>query len=144
MPRARPAGCCPCPQRSTVREKKYTQDHEWVEVSADKKSFTLGISHYAASALGDVVYVELPQTDTSYGAHDAIGAVESVKSASDIMTPLAGTVVAVNTGLEAAPSTINKDPEGEGWIAKIDLEDPTALEGEGLLSKEEYRKLTEE
>ncbi|EOD44361.1 Glycine cleavage H-protein [Neofusicoccum parvum] len=127
---------------AAIWEKKYTQDHEWVELAADGKTFTLGISSYAANALGDVVFVELPVVDSQFGAHDAIGAVESVKSASDIMTPLPGKVVEVNKALEAKPATINKSPEEEGWIAKLELEegaDPT----EGLMSAEDYEKFTE-
>lgn len=102
---------------------------------------TLGISSYASKALGDVVYIELPQVDLEVGAGDAIGAVESVKSASDILTPIEGKVVDVNSALEETPGTVNKDPEGDGWIAKIKV----SSEPEGkLMSKEEYTAFTEE
>ncbi|PSN59464.1 glycine cleavage system H protein, mitochondrial precursor [Corynespora cassiicola Philippines] len=124
-----------------VREKKFTEDHEWIDVSPDGKTATLGISDYAAKALGDVVYIELPQVEMEVSAGDAIGAVESVKSASDILTPINGVVTEVNTDLENKPSNINKDPEGEGWIAKIQLDG----EPEGtLMTKEEYTAFTEE
>lgn len=103
---------------------------------------TIGITTYAASALGDVVYVELPALDLEVSAGDSIGAVESVKSASDIMTPVSGTIVATNETLEEKPGTINKGPEGEGWIARIRVAD--AAEMEGLMGGEEYRKFTEE
>ncbi|KAF4308375.1 Glycine cleavage H-protein [Botryosphaeria dothidea] len=128
---------------AAVWEKKYTQDHEWVELAADGKTFTLGVSNYAANALGDVVFVELPVEDTEFAAHDAIGAVESVKSASDILTPLAGKVIEVNRALEEKPATINKSPEGDGWIAKLELAEG-ADPNEGLMSTEEYKKFTEE
>lgn len=103
-------------------------------------SGTLGISEYAAKALGDVVYIELPQTDLEVSEGDAIGAVESVKSASDILTPVSGTVVEVNSQLESTPGNINKDPEGDAWIAKITIsEEPKGK----LLSESEYREFTE-
>jgi glycine cleavage system H protein len=102
---------------------------------------TLGISEYAAKALGDVVYVELPQVDLEVNAGEAIGAVESVKSASDILTPISGTVVEVNDALESKPGSLNKDPEGDSWIAKLSV----GGEPEGkTMSKEEYTAFTEE
>ncbi|KAL8648823.1 MAG: hypothetical protein Q9226_005831 [Calogaya cf. arnoldii] len=103
---------------------------------------TIGITQYAASALGDVVYVELPTLDLDVSAGDAIGAVESVKSASDIMTPVTGKIVATNEKLEEKPGTINKGPEGEGWIARIQVGD--AKEIEGLMDLDDYKKHTEE
>ena len=103
---------------------------------------TVGISTYAANALGDVVYVELPKLDSVVNAGDTIGAVESVKSASDIMTPLSGKIVEVNSSLEEKPSVINKSPETEGWIAKLKVENTSELNG--LMSNEEYKKFLEE
>jgi glycine cleavage system H protein len=102
---------------------------------------TLGISEYAAKALGDVVYIELPETDLEVGEGDAIGAVESVKSASDILTPISGTVAEVNSELESKPGNINKDPEGDAWIAKITVSGEPAGK---LMSKSEYTAFTEE
>ncbi|KAF1969475.1 hypothetical protein BU23DRAFT_557652 [Bimuria novae-zelandiae CBS 107.79] len=126
---------------AAVREKKYTEDHEWIEAAADGKTFTLGISEYAAHNLGDVVYIELPQVDLEISAGEAIGAVESVKSASDILTPIGGTITEVNSALEEKPGNLNKDPEGESWIAKIAI----SGEPEGkLMSKEEYTAFTED
>ncbi|CAD0081576.1 unnamed protein product [Aureobasidium vineae] len=122
--------------------KKYTQDHEWIDLSSDNKTGTIGISTYAANALGDVVFVELPTTDLEVSSGDTIGSVESVKSASDIMTPVSGVIVEANAVLEEKPSTINKSPEGEGWIAKIEIKDPKEVEG--LMSEDEYKKFTEE
>jgi glycine cleavage system H protein len=102
---------------------------------------TLGISEYAAKALGDVVYIELPQVDLEVSEGDAVGAVESVKSASDILTPVSGTVTEINSDLETKPGNINKDPEGEAWIAKISVsEEPTGK----MMTKAEYTEFTEE
>ncbi|KAK3708581.1 glycine cleavage system H-protein subunit [Vermiconidia calcicola] len=127
---------------SRVWQKKYTQDHEWVELSDDGATGTIGISTYAAKALGDVVFVELPTVDLEVNQGDSIGAVESVKSASDIMTPVSGTIIEANNVLEEKPATINKSPEGEGWLAKIAVSDPSEVEK--LMDGEGYRKFTEE
>lgn len=104
---------------------------------------TLGISTYAAKALGDVVYVELPQADSEVSKGDTIGAVESVKSASDILTPVSGIIKESNASLEDKPGTINKSPEGDGWIAKIQLADGKAAV-EGLMEGEAYERFTGE
>lgn len=97
---------------------------------------TIGITEYASKALGDVVFVELPEVGMECGKGDSIGAVESVKSASDIMSPVSGKVVEVNEVLGGKPGTINKGPEGEGWFAKIEVSDASELEG--LMTKEDY------
>jgi glycine cleavage system H protein len=104
---------------------------------------TLGISTYASNALGDVIYVELPEASLEVGFGDAVGAVESVKSASDIITPVAGTVVEANSVLEETPGLLNKDPEGDGWICKLEVEDAeTTLEE--LMDETAYKTFTEE
>ena len=103
---------------------------------------TIGISTFAAKSLGDVVYVELPTPDLEVNAGDAIGAVESVKSASDIYAPIGGKVIEGNSVLEEKPGTINKGPEGEGWIAKIEIKDKGELDA--LMDLEAYKKHTEE
>ncbi|MCJ1459834.1 glycine cleavage system H-protein subunit [Mycoblastus sanguinarius] len=125
-----------------VGEKKYTKEHEWIELSEDGKTGTIGVSVYAAENLGDVVYVELPTLDLEVSAGDSIGAVESVKSASDIMTPVSGKIIEANDVLQVKPGTINKGPEGEGWIARIQVIDEGEVEA--LMGLEEYRKFTEE
>jgi glycine cleavage system H protein len=102
---------------------------------------TLGISEYAAKALGDVVYVELPEVDLEVGAGEAIGAVESVKSASDILSPVGGTVTHINSALEEKPGNLNKDPEGDSWIAKIAVSGTP--EGK-LMTKAEYTAFTDD
>jgi len=128
--------------------KKYTKDHEWIDLAADNKSGTIGISDYAAHALGDVVYVELPATGLEVSAGDAIGAVESVKSASDINSPVTGTIVEVNSLLEETPGTINKKPEdtatGGGWVAKIEVSEEGVKGLEDLMDEAAYKTFTEE
>lgn len=106
------------------------------------KTVTIGITKYAAASLGDVVYVELPTQDVAVIAGDAIGAVESVKSASDILTPVTGVVVEANGALEDKPGIINKGPEGEGWIARIDIGDESEVEA--LMDEAAYKAFTEE
>ncbi|KAF8249532.1 glycine cleavage H-protein [Wilcoxina mikolae CBS 423.85] len=125
--------------------KKYTQDHEWItlDTSDSSRTATIGITTYAASSLGDVVYVELPSCSTTVEAGEAFGAVESVKSASDILSPVAGEVVEVNTKLNDKPALINKAPEGEGWIVKVKVEGVQVMEGEGLMGEEEYLEMIE-
>ncbi|KAI5243889.1 glycine cleavage system H protein [Aureobasidium subglaciale] len=127
---------------SSAFAKKYTQDHEWIELSSDNKTGTIGISTYAANALGDVVFVELPTTSLEVSSGDTIGSVESVKSASDIMTPVGGVIVEANAVLEEKPGTINRSPEQDGWIAKIEVKDVSEVEG--LMDAEAYKAFTEE
>ena len=108
----------------------------------------IGISEYAAEALGDVVYVELPEAGDWVAAGDAIGAVESVKSASDINSPVKCKVVHVNTALEEKPSIINQVPEddsaGGGWLAKVEIDETSLKEFDSLLSAEAYSQFTKE
>lgn len=105
---------------------KYIASHEWVRVEGDG-TVTVGVTDYAQDALGDVVYVELPEVDVVLAAGDEAGVVESVKAASDIYTPLSGTVIAVNSTLEDAPEQVNSDPYGEGWFFKLRLADAGEL-----------------
>ncbi|RMD41952.1 hypothetical protein DV735_g3187, partial [Chaetothyriales sp. CBS 134920] len=121
---------------------KYSEEHEWIELGADGKTGTIGITKYAAQQLGDVVYVELPEDGAEVSKGDVIGAVESVKSASDILSPVSGKIVDRNEALEEKPSSINADPEGQAWFAKIEIADPAELDG--LLDPEAYVKYTEE
>jgi glycine cleavage system H protein len=126
---------------SLVTEKRYTEDHEWIELSDDKTTGTIGISTFAAKALGDVVFVELPADGLEVAQGETMGAVESVKSASDIMSPISGTVIEINSALEEKPSTINSSPEENGWLAKIKLSD--ASEVDNLMDAEAYNTFTE-
>ncbi|KAJ9604184.1 glycine cleavage system H-protein subunit [Cladophialophora chaetospira] len=132
----------PFSARSPLLVKKYTEDHEWIELDSDGKTGTIGITEYAAKALGDVVYVELPEIGMDVAKGDTIGAVESVKSASDIMTPVSGKISDHNKLLEEKPGTINKSPESEGWLAKIEVTELNELDA--LMSKEDYDKFEKE
>ncbi|KAG9027679.1 hypothetical protein FS837_004192 [Tulasnella sp. UAMH 9824] len=121
-----------------VVTKRYTSDHEWVTYDSDTSIGTVSITNYAQSALGDVVFVELPEVGTEITQGDQIGAVESVKAASDIYAPVSGIVEEVNNALGDQPGLLNKDPEGNGWLCKIKLSKPTELEN--LLTDEAYKK----
>src|SRR5438445_365785 len=102
-------------------ELKYTAEHEWVRVSEGSSTVRVGITDYAQEALGDVVYVSLPELGARVTRGAAIGEVESTKSVSDIYAPLSGTVTARNDGLDATPELINSDPYGEGWLVEVEM-----------------------
>ena len=112
----------------------YTEDHEWVEVDGDIG--TVGISDYAQSQLGDIVFVEVPDEGKEIGKGDDIAVVESVKAASDVYSPVSGTVIEGNPALADAPETVNEDAEGEGWFFKLTLSDPGELES--LMNESAY------
>ncbi len=116
---------------------KYTEEHEWIRV--DGNSATIGISDYAQDALGDITFVELPETGKQVAQFEDLAVIESVKAASDIYAPLSGEVLEVNPALEEAPETINRDCYGEGWICK--LTGIVEAEMGKLLSAEAYEKL---
>lgn len=120
-----------------MKEKKYTADHEWLELDGD--IVTVGITKYAQQQLGDLVYIELPEQDQSLSAGEAAVVIESVKAAGEICVPLAGTVVAINTTLVEEPERVNEDPVGDGWFFKMRIEHGGAIDG--LLSEEDYSKL---
>ena len=106
---------------------KYTQDHEWVQI--DGNQATVGITHHAQDALGDVVFVDLPEVGKTYAAKDAAAVVESVKAAADVYMPANGTVTEVNEALRADPALANSDPLGAGWFFKMTLSNPAELDG---------------
>jgi glycine cleavage system H protein len=106
---------------------RYTAEHEWVRVSEGTNTVRVGITDYAQEALGDVVFVSLPELGATAVAGAAFGEVESTKSVSDLYAPLPGTVTARNEALEATPELINSDPYGEGWIVEIELADDADL-----------------
>lgn len=112
----------------------YTDDHEWLKVEDDV--VTLGITDYAQSELGEVVYVDLPEVGDTYDAGDEIGSIESVKAVAEIFTPVAGEVVEVNEELEDAPETVNEDPHETGWICKVKLSGE--IDRSGLMDAEAY------
>lgn len=119
---------------------RYTEEHEWVK--ADGNRVTIGITHYAQDALGDVVYVDLPATGTRVEAGQPFGEVESTKSVSDLFAPLSGSIVERNAALESNPELVNTDPYGEGWMVVLQVEDPSTVEQ--LMSAEAYTSLTDE
>jgi glycine cleavage system H protein len=106
-------------------ELKYTQDHEWVR--ADGDAATIGITDHAQNALGDVVFVDLPEVGREVAAGEAIAVVESVKAASDVYAPIAGRIVEVNAALTDDPGLINREPTGEGWFFKIEPSDASSI-----------------
>ena len=120
-------------------DRKYTQDHEWARL--DDGRVRVGITDFAQDALGDVVFVQLPEPGTAVESGGTLGEVESTKSVSDIYAPIAGTVVEVNAELNDAPQRLNEDPYGEGWICLIEPADSAALDA--LLDADGYRTLTE-
>ena len=128
--------------------RRYTKDHEWVDLSADKRSGVVGISEYAAEQLGDVVFVELPESGNWIDQGDTLGAVKSVKSASDINAPIRCKVTAVNELLEEKPATINRVPEddsnGGGWISRIEVDQDGAKQYEDLMDAEAYKAFVSE
>ncbi len=115
---------------------RYTAEHEWVRVEGDRAR--VGITAYAQDALGDIVFVTLPDEGGSVQAGAPCGEVESTKSVSDLYAPLSGTVVARNEALDAAPELVNTDPYGEGWMFELALEDVAAVDA--LLTPEQYRE----
>jgi glycine cleavage system H protein len=119
---------------------RYTSDHEWAKLEGSR--VRVGITDYAQDALGDVVYVQLPEPGASVTEGDSFSEVESTKSVSDIYAPVAGVVVEVNGELSDAPQRVNEDPYGEGWIAVIEIQEPSDYGG--LLDAAAYRKLIEE
>ena len=124
---------------STVpSELRYAKSHEWLKPAADGTAL-VGITDYAQSSLGDITYVQLPKVGTVFTAGQTFGVVESVKAASDLYLPVAGTVIEVNTALDSAPETVNQDAYTGGWILKLKLADPASVST--LLDAEAYAKL---
>ena len=116
---------------------RYSTDHEWARL--EDGSIRIGITDYAQDALGDVVYVDVPEVGVTVAANDKVSEVESTKSVSDIFAPVAGTVVEVNADLADAPERLNDDPYGEGWICVIRPDDPTQVDA--LLDAQAYLAL---
>jgi glycine cleavage system H protein len=121
-----------------MAERRYTKTHEWVTL--DGKRATVGITDFAQSQLGDVVFLELPSAGRKLAARETFGVIESVKAASDLYSPVPGRISEVNEKLASKPELINSDPYGEGWILKIDLAGDLP---EDLLDEAEYKKVTE-
>lgn len=116
---------------------KYTKDHEWVSVEGDVA--TVGITHFAQSELGDIVYVEIETEGETLVHEEVFGSVEAVKTVSDLFMPISGEIISFNDALESAPETVNSDPYGEGWMIKINMSNPSELDA--LLDAAAYADL---
>ncbi len=115
---------------------RYSKDHEWVSVDGDVAS--IGITDYAQSSLGDVVYIDFPRVGDKFGAHESFGSVESVKAVSEIFTPVAGEIVEVNESLNDTPEKVNADAYGDAWFIKVKMDNPG--DADAMLSSEEYEE----
>lgn len=122
-------------------ELRYTKSHEWVDPAGDG-TVTIGVTDYAQQALGDLVFVELPEPGEALEAGDACAVVESVKAASDVYAPLSGKVAEVNEQLAESPELVNEDPFGEGWLFKLDVADESAMDD--LLDADAYQAVVDE
>ena len=120
---------------------RYRDSHEWVRLE-DDGSVVVGISDHAQAALGDMVFVELPEPGMSYAQGDACAVVESVKAASDIYAPISGEIIEFNPALEDDPAMVNSDPYGDGWLFSISPSDPDEIDG--LMNAEEYAEALED
>ena len=116
---------------------KYTKDHEWVKI--EDNIATIGVTDFAQSELGDIVFVEIETLDEELDAEEVFGSVEAVKTVSDLFMPLGGNVIEINENIESSPELVNSDPYGEGWMIKIEIKDTSEIEN--LLSFEAYSNL---
>ncbi|HPX61442.1 MAG TPA: glycine cleavage system protein GcvH [Deltaproteobacteria bacterium] len=119
-----------------MSEIYFNKDHEWIRVEG--RSGRIGISEHAAHALGDVTYVDLPKVGGQLRQFEVMAGIESVKAASDIYAPVSGKVLAVNPAMDTAPELVNQDPEGEAWMAEVEISDPAELKK--LMSREQYEE----
>jgi glycine cleavage system H protein len=117
---------------------KYTKDHEWIKTEGNVA--VIGITDFAQSELGDIVYIDIETVGESLDAEAVFGTVEAVKTVSDLFMPVAGKVIAVNENLVTNPEVVNKDPYGEGWMIRVEMTNPADVNA--LMSVEEYRKMT--
>lgn len=119
-------------------ELRYTKEHEWVRLEGDG-SMSIGITEFAQSELGDIVFVEMPEEGDHFDADDTFGTVEAVKTVSDLFMPVAGTIVAINGDLDGAPETVNSDPYGAGWMIRVQPDN--ANDFETLMTADEYAEM---
>ena len=119
---------------------QYHKEHTWVKLSG--KKVTIGITDYAQDALGDILYIDLPEVDTDVEANSEIGEIESTKATSSIISPVSGRVIEANEDLSESPEIINEDPYGKGWIAILEIDDASELDD--LMDASEYTKYAEE
>ncbi|EPR72798.1 Glycine cleavage system H protein [Winogradskyella psychrotolerans RS-3] len=122
---------------NTPSELKYTKDHEWIKIEGDIA--TIGITDFAQSELGDIVYVEVDTLDETLEVEEVFGTVEAVKTVSDLFLPLSGEIIEFNEGLEDEPEKVNSDPYGDGWMIKLKFSDASQIDD--LLSVEDYKAL---
>ncbi|MBX7231782.1 MAG: glycine cleavage system protein GcvH [Bdellovibrionales bacterium] len=127
------------PSFNVPEENYYTKDHEWAQV--DENVVTIGITDYAQDSLGEIVYVELPEEGQKVTQGEPFGVVESVKAVSDLLAPVSGTVIEVNTSVVDQPGVLNDDPFNEGWLMRIEMD--TEKELANLMRSPEYKKLTQ-
>jgi glycine cleavage system H protein len=123
---------------SVPSDLKYAKSHEWLKLAGDGTA-TVGITDYAQNSLGDITYVQLPKVGTTFKAGETFGVVESVKAASDLYAPVAGTVLAINSALDAKPETLNTTPYDDGWMIKLKLTDSSGADA--LMDAAAYEKL---
>lgn len=114
----------------------YTEDHEYLKATDDSNVFAIGITDYAQGELGDIVFIELPKVGASFAKHDVFGTVEAVKAVSELYSPVAGEVVAVNDRLDKEPALVNSSPYGDGWMVKVRLKD--SGEKDALMNADAY------
>ena len=119
---------------NTPNDIKYTKEHEWV--SLDGETATIGITDYAQSQLGDIVFVEFPDINSEINQNETFGVIEAVKTVADLFAPVSGEIIEVNSSLEDSPNFINSDPYGSGWIIKVKIKDSN--EYNGLMSSDDY------
>lgn len=120
--------------------KLFSEKHEWI-ATQDKKIGRVGITNHAQEALGDVVYVQAPEVGSKFAQFDEVGAIESVKAASELITPVSGEIVAINEKLQEKPGLVNSDCYGEGWLYDVKLDEPQELDN--LMTEEQYQKFLE-
>ena len=113
---------------------KYTKDHEWVLVDGDVA--TIGVTDFAQSELGDIVFVDISSQGDTLAAHEVFGTVEAVKTVSDLYMPVSGEVIEVNANMDASPESVNSDPYGDGWMVKVNMSSPSEVDG--LMSHADY------
>jgi glycine cleavage system H protein len=118
------------------KDLQYTEDHEYVKPTDDPNVVAIGITDYAQSELGDIVFLELPKAGASFAKHDVFGTVEAVKAVSELYSPVSGEIVAVNDRLDKEPGLVNTDPYGDGWMVKVRL--TNASERDALMSADAY------
>lgn len=116
---------------------KYTNDHEWIRVEGNIG--TIGITHHAQGELGDIVFIDISDETATLSVGDSFGTIEAVKTVADLYSPVSGKIVEVNTGINSAPETVNSDPYGDGWIVKIELANPSEVDG--LMDVNAYKQL---